>query len=46
MGDTQKLSPEEQIRFAREQFEAAAGLYERAGQPYWVQRTLAQAAAA
>src|SRR5437868_9008102 len=23
MGDTQKLSPEEQIRFAREQFEAA-----------------------
>jgi hypothetical protein len=31
---------------ARERFEAAAGLYERAGQPYWLQRSLAQAAAA
>lgn len=31
---------------ARAHFEAAAGLYERGGQPYWVQRSLAQAAAA
>jgi DNA-binding SARP family transcriptional activator len=30
---------------ARERFEAAAGLYERAGQPYWLQRSLAKAAA-
>ena len=30
---------------AREGFEAAAGLYERAGQPYWLERSLAQAAA-
>jgi DNA-binding SARP family transcriptional activator len=31
---------------ARERFEAAARLYERADQPYWVQRSLSQAAAA
>ena len=31
---------------ARERFEAAAGLYERAHQPYWAERSLAQAAAA
>jgi len=31
---------------ARERFEAAAGLYERAGQPYWLQRSRTQAAAA
>jgi tetratricopeptide (TPR) repeat protein len=31
---------------ARERFESAAGLYERAGQPYWVERSFAQAAAA
>jgi DNA-binding SARP family transcriptional activator len=31
---------------AREGFEAAARLYEQAGQPYWVERSLAQAAAA
>ena len=30
---------------ARAHFEAAASLYERGGQPYWVQRSLAQAAA-
>jgi len=30
---------------ARERFEAAAGLYEQAGQPYWRERSLAQAAA-
>jgi DNA-binding SARP family transcriptional activator len=29
---------------ARERFEAAAALYERAGQPYWFERSLAQAA--
>jgi hypothetical protein len=31
---------------AREHFEVAAGLYARAGQPYWRQRALSQAAAA
>jgi tetratricopeptide (TPR) repeat protein len=31
---------------ARERFEAAATLYERAGQPYWQQRSRGQAAAA
>ena len=31
---------------ARAGFEAAAALYERAGQPYWLERSLAQAAAA
>jgi DNA-binding SARP family transcriptional activator len=30
---------------ARERFRAAADLYERAGQPYWLQRSRAQAAA-
>jgi hypothetical protein len=30
---------------AREHFESAAGLYERAHQPYWVGRSRAQAAA-
>jgi DNA-binding SARP family transcriptional activator len=30
---------------ARERFETAAALYERAGQPYWLQRSRAQAAA-
>ncbi len=30
---------------AREHREAAAALFERAGQPYWMQRSLAQAAA-
>jgi hypothetical protein len=30
---------------ARERHEAAAALYERAGQPYWMQRSLAHAAA-
>jgi hypothetical protein len=30
---------------ARKGFEAAAGLYERAGQPYWRERSLAYAAA-
>jgi DNA-binding SARP family transcriptional activator len=30
---------------ARERFEAAAGQYERAGQPYWVERSLIQASA-
>lgn len=30
---------------ARERFEAAAGLYERAGQPYWLHRSREQAAA-
>ena len=29
---------------ARERFAAAAGLYERSGQPYWVQRSLTLAA--
>jgi len=31
---------------ARERFAAAAGLYERSGQPYWVQRALTLASAA
>ena len=31
---------------ARERFEAAAGLYQEAGQPYWLQRSHAQAEAA
>ena len=31
---------------ARAGFEAAAALYERAGQPYWLGRSLAQGAAA
>ena len=31
---------------ARERFEAAAGLYERAGQPYWLHRSREQATAA
>ena len=31
---------------ARERFEAAAGLYERAGQPYWLHRSRAHAVAA
>jgi hypothetical protein len=31
---------------ARQRFEEAAGLYERAGQPYWLDRSRAQAAAA
>jgi hypothetical protein len=31
---------------AQERFEAAAVLYERASQPYWAQRSRAQAAAA
>lgn len=31
---------------ARAHYEAAASLYERGGQPYWMQRSLAQAAAA
>ena len=31
---------------AREGFVAAASLYERAGQPYWLERSLARAAAA
>jgi hypothetical protein len=30
---------------ARERFEVAAALYERAGQPYWLERSLAQATA-
>jgi DNA-binding SARP family transcriptional activator len=30
---------------ARERFEAAAGLYQQAGQPYWLQRSRAQAEA-
>jgi DNA-binding SARP family transcriptional activator len=32
-------------RRAQEHFEAAAALYERGGQPYWAQRSLAQATA-
>jgi len=31
---------------AREGFAVAARLYQQAGQPYWVERSLAQAAAA
>jgi hypothetical protein len=30
---------------ARARFESAAGLYQLAGQPYWLERSLAQAAA-
>jgi hypothetical protein len=31
---------------ARAHFEAAASLYQKAGQPYWAERSLGQAAAA
>jgi DNA-binding SARP family transcriptional activator len=33
------------VAHAREHFESAAGLYERAHQPYWIERSRAQAAA-
>jgi DNA-binding SARP family transcriptional activator len=39
-------SAEGESAHARERFEAAAALYERAGQPYWLQRSREQAAAA